>query len=210
MSYLTSSRVRLIPSMSTVPMIANGSDSDGFVTSVIAGVEAAAKKWCRRDFDLHTGYEEFQDGDGSRLLVAGIFPIISITSITIWGQDNQSWPVTLADLAIDNDSGMIEFHGRTLTTQFDRFPRGKANVDMVYTAGYAVPPDDVLAGLAAWVAEECQRQMRDTSLSSEAISKWKWVDKEDNQDDPADPPKTARRYLSSYRDLVGRYRFDRK
>ena len=201
---------RLIPAMNAIPFMQNGSDTDAFVTTVIQGVEAAAIRWCKRNFLLHTNIDEFLDGDGSRLLIPNEYPIISLASIAVWGQNNQTWNIFTTDLVIDNAKGLIEFSGRNLTSQYGNFPRGKQNIEIVYTAGYTAVPSDVIQGITVWVAEECNRLTRDTSLTMEMLSHYKWQDKESNQDDPADPPKTARRYLASYRKLFGAYNWDRK
>lgn len=76
-------------------------------------------------------YDEYIDGDGTDSLLSHQFPAISVISLEVDGivKDSKSFVLYASQGFLRLKSGV--------------FPRGKKNVRLQYTAGYATIPKDI-------------------------------------------------------------------
>ena len=123
-------------------------DDDSLLETLINYSYKALEKYIGHQI-ISATYTEFYDGDGTRLLVARKWPIISVTSVHVdIERDFES--VDLVDsgnYVTDTDNGIIEIFQEEATGP-TVFERGIKNVKVIYVAGFAAIPNDVkLAGL---------------------------------------------------------------
>ena len=77
------------------------------------------------------GYDEYIDGDGTETLLSHQFPILSVNSLEVDGIVKGS-----TSFVLYSPLGLLKLKSGV-------FPRGKKNVRLQYTAGYATIPKDV-------------------------------------------------------------------
>lgn len=91
---------------------------------------------------------EYHDGDGTTKLMLRDFPVISITSISIDTDLDRDFTdsdeqVLSTNYYVDNDNGIIEFVDDEGSGPIV-FETGVKNIKIVYTAGYATIPADLV------------------------------------------------------------------
>ena len=123
-------------------------------------------------FLLSKTYTEYYNGDGSRELMVKNFPIISITSLhnadSLRTFDGSTVIDVSADVLINKPSAILE-----LWNDEAAFLRGRANIKLVYTAGYAVAniPNDIQLAVKKWAAQQYLRlDKRRHDIQSESIA----------------------------------------
>lgn len=117
-----------------------GSTEDTIIDALVNSMSVAIAKYCGRDF-VSAAATEYYDGTDAPSLVLKRYPIITLTSLNIDGARlfGSSTDVDVsANVIVDNNSGII-----TLWNLYDKFPCGRRNVKVVYTAGYATIPADL-------------------------------------------------------------------
>jgi len=77
------------------------------------------------------GYDEYIDGDGTETLLSHQFPTLSVSSLEVDGAVKDS-----ASFVLYAPLGLLRLKSGV-------FPRGKKNVRLQYTAGYATIPKDI-------------------------------------------------------------------
>ncbi|OHB90343.1 MAG: hypothetical protein A3D89_04315, partial [Planctomycetes bacterium RIFCSPHIGHO2_02_FULL_52_58] len=86
--------------------------------------------YCGRIFP-QGGYDEYIDGDGTETLLSHQFPILSVNSLEVDRVVKDS-----ASFVLYAPLGLLKLKSGV-------FPRGKKNVRLQYTAGYAAIPKDI-------------------------------------------------------------------
>jgi len=86
--------------------------------------------YCGRIF-TEANYDEYYDGDGTEGLLVNQYPISAVTLLEVDG--------------VSKDASSYALYGQLglLKLKSGKFPRGKNNVRLRYTAGYAVTPNDL-------------------------------------------------------------------
>lgn len=96
-------------------------------TNIIPEAEAAINAYVGRDFYPHaSGGSETFDGDRDIELVLSEYPLISVHSITV-----DSVALLPADYLV---------RGNAITLRYGRFRKGRLNVEVIYSYGYATVP----------------------------------------------------------------------
>lgn len=111
---------------------------DDLLKSLINRVTYLFQTECNRIFvsDTYTGY---YNGNGDNILYLNQYPITSITSI----HEDDDWDWEDEDL-IDADDYRINQHATGVLIKDDVFERGEENYKVVYVAGYATIPYDLV------------------------------------------------------------------
>ncbi|MFK7088680.1 head-tail connector protein [Chromobacterium violaceum] len=111
-----------------------GAENDALLTRLIDAASAFIESWCGRRFAVQA-YTEHRDGTGKDMLMFGAWPVTAVASVVIDGQ-----PIPpAADFAASG----YRFDELALVLQGYRFARGRRNVAISYTAGYAQIPADI-------------------------------------------------------------------
>jgi uncharacterized phiE125 gp8 family phage protein len=100
-------------------------------------------------------YTEYYNGDDTGELMLRNWPIVSITSIHIDQDGDRSWEsdelINSANYYYDADNGIIEFVQATGTGP-TWFEPGIKNIKVIYVAGYATIPNELVHALVMYVA----------------------------------------------------------
>jgi hypothetical protein len=106
---------------------------DALLTSMITEYSGYVQAWLNRQI-LTQSYTERRSGQGYFGCMVGAYPIKAVSSVTINGQ---AIPPSL-----DGIQPGFYFDDTTVWLSGYRFERGRANVQLSYTAGFdAVPPE---------------------------------------------------------------------
>ena len=143
-------------------------DEDAILESLINNMSGVIKQYCGRKFILEI-FTEYYDGSGTNFLVLSNYPIISLDNLymdtqRLWGTDSV---INIADdVQVEKASGIIR-----LWNNQSVFLCGKANVKVVYHAGYDAVPYDIQHACTLMVQHSYRRQYLDqrTGLVSETI-----------------------------------------
>lgn len=110
------------------------------LAAIGAGVQAAIEKRIGRTMEPVL-YTDILDGNGRRMLYLPHDPIVSVTSATL-----DDSVLDLVDRVIVRDRAGLVFTDGSLWTE------GIGNVEVAYTAGYSLPPDDLVQAGVRWGA----------------------------------------------------------
>jgi hypothetical protein len=108
----------------------SGTGEDSLLNRLVEWATSFIQTYCGRIF-FQGSYDEYHDGDGSDSVLSRQFPIVSVDTVEVDGvvKDSSSF-VVYAPI------GMIRLKSGV-------FPRGKNNIRLMYTAGYASLPKDL-------------------------------------------------------------------
>lgn len=109
-------------------------DSDALLTRLIAAASAFIESWCGRSFAVQN-YSELRSGTGNDMLMFGAWPVTAVASVTVDGR-----PIPAAS---DFHSPGYRFDDNAVVLQGYLFTRGRRNVALAYTAGYAAIPAEI-------------------------------------------------------------------
>ncbi len=110
---------------------ANTIDDFDLLSFLISAASEKVQTICNRSF-ISAEYTEVQDGHNTRSLLLDQSPITALSAVVSLGADGTtSNTYDLDFVRIDNSSGIIHS-----TSTF--FPDGFLNIQIVYTAGYAI------------------------------------------------------------------------
>ncbi len=128
-------------------------------------VQAAMERYMGRTLGVMT-YTEFYDGNGRPVLYLRNDPVTAVSSLTVNGV-----AIVVGDPLVPTyPPADVVIHGAGLRlTTGGVFPCGYANVIVTYTAGFAVPPPDIVQAGVSWAAVIFKDRDR-AGLSSEGAS----------------------------------------
>ena len=154
----------------------SGSADDTVIGSMVDAAQQAMEGYAGRHL-VSTARTETIDGTGKRRLWLAE-PAESITSVHV--DSDQSW--TAASLV---DADDYELDGCAVDYRYRVWTRGNRNVRVIYQAGYATVPDDLVRAVTKQVAlyyAEWQRTKEGAdNLASETQEGWsrKWIQQVD-------------------------------
>jgi len=97
---------------------------------------------------------EYIDGTGSSIIFLSARPVISVERITLVTNPQNWMYVSPSSIEIIGDEGILKL--RTVleawTSYVPAFPRGKRNIKIEYTCGFAEVPDDICDAVNSLVA----------------------------------------------------------
>lgn len=127
-------------------------DND-LLTRLITACSAGIKDYVQRPL-LSASYTESYNGTGTSRLVLRNFPITAVTSLLIGNVAVTQAPnPTAYGFLFDGDVLYLSTAGAATAPNVGNiFPAGNQNVQVVYTAGYADTPDDIVQACVEFVA----------------------------------------------------------
>jgi hypothetical protein len=131
--------------------------AEPLIARLISAASRAVANYCDRDDFLSQTYTELYDGVGRDWMLLRQWPATAVSSVTL--QINRANATTLVDPADFVLEDPIAGGGaQRLILARGLFPRGRANVTVAYTAGYDVPPDDVVQACIELAGEAYRRR----------------------------------------------------
>lgn len=123
----------------------SGTADDAIFQTLLNAASAWVQRYLGRNL-LRATYTEYYNGDGSEQLVLRNFPVVSVTSIHIDNlrQFTSNSLIAATDYFLRPAAGIVEaFY------LFNRFYTGRANVKVVYVAGYLpdIDKSEALGGM---------------------------------------------------------------
>jgi uncharacterized phiE125 gp8 family phage protein len=152
-----------------VPAATVDAVQDAALEDMINRASAFANKWTGR-WLLLKSYTEYYDGDGGNSLMLKNYPVDTLTSVhddplRVFGA---STLIAASDYILDAAGGIIRLWNNAVT-----FLQGRANIKVVYTAGYplASVPYDIQEAVLMIVQHQYKRVYQDQriGLASETI-----------------------------------------
>jgi uncharacterized phiE125 gp8 family phage protein len=146
----------------------SGATEDALLDSICDRTNALIKSYIGRNLVSQT-YTEYYDGNGSAKLLLRNYPVVSLTSLhvdTLRAFGSVSEIVIADNVLLENNAGIIR-----LWNQGGVFLRGRANVKVVYVAGYATMPYDLVDAAILIASHSYKRHYQDQriGLQSETI-----------------------------------------
>lgn len=136
---------------------------------LITAVSAWITNYCSRNFVGVVAYSETRHGNGRDSMPLAEQPLVSITSLTI---DNGA---PIAQQSAPGQSGWFipprsgKLGSNLVALKGYCFNRGRYNVQISYTAGWATVPVDVAQACIEIVTAAYKRGARDPALASQAV-----------------------------------------
>ncbi len=167
----------------------------------ISGFSAAVYRYTGRTtpmFSAVTSFDEVYDGNDGDILYTINSPLVTVTSVQVNGATvpqstgvfNPGWFIDQAKGSIKMRSnsgaqGVATFANTDWATFTGlppyRFLRGRGNIEIVYTAGYAVVPDDLILAALKQCTVYLNRRLREDEQSrmipnagSTTYGRWSW------------------------------------
>jgi uncharacterized phiE125 gp8 family phage protein len=168
----------------------NNTTNDALLTRLIDAASAFIESFLNRKIELDV-YTELRSGNGKPYLTLRNYPIVSVSSIKINGDEAE---IIQAD---DFSSKGIKFDGRQLIGQNIIFSCGNSNILINYIAGFSEVPFDVQQACIEMVSHRFKNMRGDRlgvsgkSLAGESISF-----------SQKDMTSSTREYLSEYKNVV--------
>ncbi|MEE9584612.1 MAG: head-tail connector protein [Candidatus Brocadiales bacterium] len=107
-----------------------GSSDDALISRLVDWATDLIHSYCGRTFTEGT-YDEYYDGDGTEGILTNQYPISTVTLLEVDSIEKDASAYTLY-----GQLGLLKLNSGT-------FSRGKKNVRLQYTAGYASVPNDL-------------------------------------------------------------------
>lgn len=136
------------------------SSGDTVLSLLITQVSAAIQSWLNRDLSSVVRSES-RDGNGKDAMVLAEYPVTAVSSVVINGN--------IIPAAANAQSPGYEFSDTAIYLRGYVFDRGRRNVQLVYTAGYAMIPDDIKRACIETVTLEHRRRDH-IDVSSKALA----------------------------------------
>lgn len=133
---------------------------EDLLLSLIAAASAFVLKYIDVEGFEIKSYTQKYNGTGSNVLCPDNRPITAVASLAIDG-------IAVSASINCSDAGYV-FDKYGIYLRSHRFCEGVMNVDVTYSAGYAVVPDDIKQAVIEIVAEKYQRRLR-VGISSKTI-----------------------------------------
>ena len=137
----------------------NSPSAETILARLITAASRMVANYCGRSTFSASSYTDTYDGSGREFMLLRQWPVISVESIALL---ECGAPAVITDstqfaLEAPIPSGSNQ---RLTLLGFQRFPRGRGNVQVTYTAGYASVPFDVAQATIELVGEAYKRKER--------------------------------------------------
>lgn len=129
------------------------------LTRLITAVSDLVEQWCGRAF-LSAAYDEAYDGNGRQVLLLNATPVTAVAALTVDGR-------AIAPQGAWGQAG-YSFSGTAVMLCGYTFGRGRGNVQVAYTAGYATVPASVEQAVIDLVAMR-YRELDRIGMASQAV-----------------------------------------
>ncbi|TXH41835.1 MAG: hypothetical protein E6Q97_36730 [Desulfurellales bacterium] len=138
--------------LTTVPKVRQffgiqNNDDDARIGSLITACSKAITQYLSRNLLAQEYTAERYDGNDSDILMLKAFPVVSVSLVTINGVTQSASSDGLLQAGYYPADTYIFLVGGA------RFPRGRNNVIVTYTAGYSTVPEDVVEACIEMVGD---------------------------------------------------------
>ncbi len=177
-----------------IGIASTNTDNDAVLSALLDASSAAMETWVGRKFAQAT-YTEDYNGEERNSLNLKHWPVISVTSLhDDPDRDfNSGTLIDAADYYVDLESGLIELVIDDSDDSY--FTAATRNVRVVYVAGYATIPDDVIRACVLWTAALYANRTH-IGLMSESIGGYSYTRAKFD-----DAPEEAQALLKKYRPM---------
>lgn len=128
-----------------------GDADDALLARLVVACSDAVASYLNRDLGI-TAYSETFDGAGGNSKLMPNYPIRSVQSVRVNGQEIPPRPAF-------GSPGYV-FNEYAITLEGYSFARGVANVSVQYQAGYDAPPPDIEQACVEWIADRYAQRDR--------------------------------------------------
>lgn len=158
-----------------------GSSHDSLFSSLADRVTAYFGSWCNRIFESATYTDAEYDGTGLDTFIVKNPPVTAVTSIKV-ATDRDFAAATALDSAryVFDDAGVISLVPTGSVTSIvlggvpGVWPAGKRNIQITYTGGFTVIPDDLkeaaILMISAWMNRRRRAGILSTTIGSETVT----------------------------------------
>jgi uncharacterized phiE125 gp8 family phage protein len=137
--------------------------AEALIAQLITAASRAIGNYCGRASFLSQSYTDTCDGNGQRWMLLRQWPVSAVASVQI---GEGPCVRTITDPACFSLEQPLPSGGnQRLTLLREHFPRGRSNVTVTYTAGYAEAPPDVAQACIEAVGEAYRRRDRIGQIS---------------------------------------------
>jgi len=136
---------------------------DGKLNQLISEVEASVLRYLKRGPFVSTSFTEYYSGDDREMLILKHRPVTAVSLVRVdqygyAGQGPDAFPSTSSwDVGVDYYIPQVsadEQNGSILAAigNGGKWPLGRGNIKVTYTAGYATVPDDLALAVNQMIA----------------------------------------------------------
>ena len=118
-----------------------GTDDDVKLQAIVDEVNLTVKRYLGYNPEATDYTAELYDGPGTNSLKLNHFPIISVTTVTVYSDTLEA--VTLAERCDGDEGYYIRDADAGILMNNDLWPRGRGVIEVTYRAGYATVPADL-------------------------------------------------------------------
>jgi hypothetical protein len=138
--------------------------NDSVLTRLIAAASDYIQAWLSRDI-MQAAYVSARDGTGGNRLMFRNYPVTAVTQVKIDG--------IVIPASVNGSNGYV-FNETALSLIGYRFTKGFSNVNLSYTAGFAVVPNEIEQACIEMVSLRFKEKARigvvSKSMSGETIT----------------------------------------
>jgi hypothetical protein len=189
------------------PVLAKITDDDT-LTELLLGASSRIEDFLGRKIMLMSRTELYDGSTVTGVPVTSIalrsFPVIALDSIAVLNLDatyaNDAFTIPTSDVTVDQNRGIVAFVNYGLVAGYwHYFPRGLANLQITYTAGFATVPAVIRQATVALAIRMWTVARRDPSEAAEKLGNYS-VNYRFNDDMQSDLPPDISGAISRYRD----------
>lgn len=130
--------------------------SDKWIENRMNGfVLPAIERMTKQSFNAIDTVTEYYNGNGTNILILNRRPIVSVVSVTYVLGSNVQGFIDLSRIEKILEEGILKSKANyDETYMLPIFAKGKRNIKIVYTYGYASPPDEIKEAIIYLVCEQ--------------------------------------------------------
>lgn len=114
----------------------NSVTDDALLSRLITSVSDYIQAWLNRQIAV-TAYTETRDGNGRDFMLTANFPLVSVTSVVVDGV------IIPSSTAYNMPGYYLDSKMQSIRLRQQLFTKGRGNVSLSYTAGYAATPPEL-------------------------------------------------------------------
>ncbi len=151
--------------------LSSDSDLTTFIETLLTQASKYIERYTGRSFETHSDVTEKHDGTGYETLRLQNYPVISVSSITVNGNELSSDDYRIEKNTSDpnRNAGVL----RRLDGYV--FPKGNMNIEVTYSWGFSSVPEDISAiaeSIAVDQLKNVQNNFKTGGLSSMSVGEY--------------------------------------
>jgi len=128
-----------------------------YLNQSIANQTTAIENYTGQSFTGIQTVDELHDGSGTTELLLDRRPVIDLQNIVILSWPYTNYVITPSSIQVDQNMGLLRVknvYDVGFSPIAPSFPKGRNNIKITYTYGFATLPNDVAAALALFVSAD--------------------------------------------------------